>query len=404
MSQIPVTLADVLDPSGQRMFYLLRQITAKLAAQEDAQAKSAKSKTDANGSSAGAGTGASLDTIAQYVSTALSASGRHPLNITALAGVAAEPQNAAILILTSDPITTVDANQYEVGQFASYNGGLYYVGSGNPHTWVTLTLTPPATMVTTNTPQTIGPGAAKTVADTWTFTNDQNITLSKTTLLNLQLANTNAGATAGNRITLTADQSALALSSYSLARVLTQFGVTLGGWTSLIANLSNGLAIGTTNSASMVFGTNNIERGRFDSGGLTLGGGSDVNGGKVQILFQSELVTLNTGSVTTDSTSDLLPGNSLILAVMAFVTTAITTATTVKLGDATTLARFNTLGSMGAGSGVVGTNQWLGSVATDAAGPTQAAAAKVRLTANVNPGAGVVRLVTISLVFTSPTS
>jgi hypothetical protein len=53
----------------------------------------------------------------------------------------------------------------------------------------------------------------------------------------------------------------------------------------------------------------------------------------------------------------------------------------------------------------VGLDHWSGAVSTLATGPSQAAAAKVRITCTgSNPGAGVVRLTVFYRTFTPPTT
>ena len=132
---------------------------------------------------------------------------------------------------------------------------------------------------------------------------------------------------------------------------------------------------------------------------------SGNNAGTMVRKSFSELLTLNTGSTTTDTTANLLPANAIILAVNTRVTTTITTATTFSVGDPTTAARFSaSAGGLTAGSTRVGLQHQQGSVTTDAAGPVQTTAAKVRITTDANPGAGVIRIQVWALVFTAPTS
>lgn len=117
-------------------------------------------------------------------------------------------------------------------------------------------------------------------------------------------------------------------------------------------------------------------------------------------VVNEELVTLSTSGTTTDTSADLLPANAVIEAVTTRVTTALTTATSFQVGDATTPTRF--LGSTSpvtAGSTAVGLRHFMGSVATDAAGSTQASAAKVRITCNVTPGAGAIRVTVFARVY-----
>jgi hypothetical protein len=138
--------------------------------------------------------------------------------------------------------------------------------------------------------------------------------------------------------------------------------------------------------------------------GLILGGGTNIKGASAVLTWAYEELTLSTGGTTTDTAATLLPGFSLILGVLGRVSQTITTAATVQIGDATTAARFATLGTMTLGATFVGLGHLFGSVTTDAAGPTQATSAKIRTTANVTPGAGKIELATLALVFTPPTS
>lgn len=131
-----------------------------------------------------------------------------------------------------------------------------------------------------------------------------------------------------------------------------------------------------------------------------------ANGAQTNIKTISESITLATGGLTTDSTADLLPANSLILAVTARVTTTITTTTDWALGDTTTPTRFSDASAtLTAGTTVVGVNHQKGGVSTDATGQTQTAAAKLRITCTgANPGAGVIRVTVTYLSLTPPTS
>lgn len=129
-----------------------------------------------------------------------------------------------------------------------------------------------------------------------------------------------------------------------------------------------------------------------------------ANGGVWEHFQASVNLTLNTGSTTTDTTN-ILPANAIIEAVTTRVTTTITTAVSFSVGDPTTAARFSaSAGGMTAGSTRVGIDHWSGAVTTLASGPTQAAAAPVRITCNANPGAGAIRIQVFYRVFTPPTS
>ena len=121
----------------------------------------------------------------------------------------------------------------------------------------------------------------------------------------------------------------------------------------------------------------------------------------------SEELTLSTGGATTDTSANLLPAGAFILGVVARVTTTIATATDWALGDATTALRFCTAQSgaqLTAGATVVGMAHLSGAISTLATGPSQAAAAPVRVTTTGTPSAGAIRITVFYLSFTAPTS
>lgn len=149
----------------------------------------------------------------------------------------------------------------------------------------------------------------------------------------------------------------------------------------------------------------NAGRNLSETGAPAIIGTSSSNGQSYSIGAVHELITLNTAGTTTDSTNNLLPANSLILSVVARVTTTITTATNWSLGDATTSARFAAANTnLTAGTTSVGMQQMQGSVAADAAGPVQTTAAKLRITTSGTPGAGAIRVTVYYISFTPPTS
>lgn len=114
--------------------------------------------------------------------------------------------------------------------------------------------------------------------------------------------------------------------------------------------------------------------------------------GYMEIGTATEEITLATGATTTDSTAFLLPADAYIEFVTYRVTTTITTAANYSIGDATTPARFVSASTgLAAGSTGVGTLH-LNPAVADAAGPRQPSAAKIRITTNVNPGAGKIRI------------
>lgn len=120
----------------------------------------------------------------------------------------------------------------------------------------------------------------------------------------------------------------------------------------------------------------------------------------------SEALTL-TGLVT-DTVASLLPANSVIDGIGWRILTTIsgTTLTAMAIGDPTTVNRFASgVGIFTASTTGAALDDWSGAVATLAAGPTQAAAAKVRVTLTaVAFAAGAIRLVVFGRTLTPPTS
>jgi len=133
---------------------------------------------------------------------------------------------------------------------------------------------------------------------------------------------------------------------------------------------------------------------------------TSTKGATLKPFFLEEEVTLATGATTTDSTTNLLPANSLIVAVTARVTTTITSsATGWKLGDASTDDRFTANNTnLTAGTTGVSVTIWDQSKAAGYT-PWQVAAAKIRITcAGGNPGAGKIRLCVFGFTVAAPTS
>lgn len=111
---------------------------------------------------------------------------------------------------------------------------------------------------------------------------------------------------------------------------------------------------------------------------------------------------LNTGSTTTDTGQNCLPANAIIDSLVYNIGVTITTAANFTIGDATTAARFcSTQSTLTAGTtGIC----FVQADQTGAAGPRQVTAAKVRVTTNVNPGAGRIRMFVFYHTWTAPTS
>lgn len=146
-----------------------------------------------------------------------------------------------------------------------------------------------------------------------------------------------------------------------------------------------------------------------NSGAYTNTGGTNVlataNAATLTQGVNSEAITLSTSGATTDSSANLLPANSIIDAVVCTVITTITTSTDWGISDPTTTLRFSAVNStMTAGTSIVGLKHMFGVVSTTATGPTQASAAKLRITTTGNPGAGAVRCSVYFRTYVAPTS
>lgn len=136
--------------------------------------------------------------------------------------------------------------------------------------------------------------------------------------------------------------------------------------------------------------------GAGKAGGVPSGGQDEL------VPFRaSETITLSTAGTTTDSAEYLLPANSIILAVTSTITTALAGSgvSGYTVGEATTAARFASVTATAAGSVSTGAVALKGSISTDATGPTQASAAKVRITATGGtPTSGAIRVTVFGLM------
>lgn len=175
---------------------------------------------------------------------------------------------------------------------------------------------------------------------------------------------------------------------------------------------------GTTAAAMLAFGAD-TGISRLGAASIALGNGTaadftgtlklnsvteaSANGATWTQGQASELLTLSTVGLTTDTTGLLLPAGAIIEAVVVRVTTAITVTTNWAVGDATISNRFApALATLTLGTTVIGlTHVDL----TGTSGPRQTAAAKVRITCTgSNPGAGAVRITVFYRQFVAPTS
>lgn len=107
--------------------------------------------------------------------------------------------------------------------------------------------------------------------------------------------------------------------------------------------------------------------------------------------------TLSLAGTTTNTGVNCLPQATIIDAVLYTVTQTITTAANFQIGDNTTAGRFCTAqAGLTAGTTGICAQQWFSATAGTMG---QLAAASVRITTNVNPGAGKIRLVVLGHTF-----
>ena len=139
---------------------------------------------------------------------------------------------------------------------------------------------------------------------------------------------------------------------------------------------------------------------------------SQTGGAAFGFFLTEEEITLATTGPTTDSSTYLLPANSIILCVTGVITEAIAgSVTNWQLGDSGAAGRFSAVDTTKSiGEAVPKTSfppvQIGTGVASGTAGVYQAAAAKVRVTTTGggNPTAGKIRVVVFGLQITNPSS
>lgn len=101
--------------------------------------------------------------------------------------------------------------------------------------------------------------------------------------------------------------------SHAAARIVSRFGITLGGWTEFLITTGNGLLFGVTPASPIVFGTNNLERMRIDGAGAitinnTLAVTGAVTGNTVAIGGGNPIIKTITGSLASWGPGSILAG------------------------------------------------------------------------------------------------
>lgn len=144
------------------------------------------------------------------------------------------------------------------------------------------------------------------------------------------------------------------------------------------------------------------------TGSLSIGSGNTLrltgaNGEIWERGLTTELMSISTSATTDTTSATILPANSVIEAVVCYVTQAIPTAATFTIGDATIAARFASGVAVAATTAAIGVLQF---DSTGTSGPRQTAAAKIRITPSLAPATstGQIRLTVFYKSFTAPTS
>ena len=186
----------------------------------------------------------------------------------------------------------------------------------------------------------------------------------------------------------------------------------LGGTTAMITSAANG------NGTSQVFildmRGSSLNQYSWSGAAFVAAGAiswaAGANGQSFAPFVNSELLTLSTVALTTDTVGNLLPANSIIMAVQGTVNTTITTSTNWQLGDASTAGRFSAVDTTLTAGESVPKASWppvqIGTgVASATTGVYQAAAAKVRVTVTgANAGAGKVRITVYGFTLVNATT
>jgi hypothetical protein len=392
----PIQYHDVEDK--QLLFAYLNEKETEIAAlKKDLDSLRSRLASQSSQKDAGPVANIKLDKATMTaIRDALSVKGNFELRVDGLPGVLAQPQYPLIPRLTALP--NPQSTLYSAVAVIGATSDTIYILDRNavPHKWYPF-LSVPANMVTTDT--------AQNILAQKTFTVTQLMAAALAGFLEWKITNAsnNAAAIAGYEA-INDGGASVKMLMHSTTRVATRYGTAVANFAELLANLgSAGLLIGTTDNAPTIFGTNSIERMRlYANGDFRISGPS---GSYTQWTYQQETITL-AAAASTDSSADLLTGLGLVKQVVARVQTTVTGPTTsIDVGDSTTAARFGNIGTLTAGAQNILLNHWKGGVATDATGPVEFTARKVRLTANGgNPTGGTIKIITLCEDSGVPTS
>lgn len=128
-----------------------------------------------------------------------------------------------------------------------------------------------------------------------------------------------------------------------------------------------------------------------------------LNASTCTLQVNEEEVTLSTSGTTTDSTSNLIPANSLTIGFTALVTTTITTATDWRVKNKTSAINLQDAAVATMTAGTASTNG-IGNGTVGFQDKFNVAAGKCTITTTGTPGAGKIRLTVYSLVLGASTT
>ena len=96
----------------------------------------------------------------------------------------------------------------------------------------------------------------------------------------LRVENSSSGANAQGSFRAQSNTAVVHLRAHGSGRTVSRFGVVLGGWSEIVQDIGNGLAIGTQSTKPIILGTNNTNRLQIDgsTGAVTVAGNLSVNG------------------------------------------------------------------------------------------------------------------------------
>jgi hypothetical protein len=98
----------------------------------------------------------------------------------------------------------------------------------------------------------------------------------------LRVENSNSGVNAQGSFRAQSNTAVVHFRAHGSGRTISRFGVVLGGWSEIVQDIGNGLAIGTQNTTPVILGTNNTNRLQIDgsTGAVTVSGNLTVTGTK----------------------------------------------------------------------------------------------------------------------------